>query len=340
VVKIYKGKSASGTPVQSRSASLGADGAFAVDAAALADGDYTAQAEQRDAAGNVGHSAARSFSVDASAPETSLTSGPSGSTSSSSASFSFDSSETGSRFECRLDGGAWESCTSAKAYSDLSEGDHSFAVRAIDAAGNVDATPATRTLTVNPVAFTDGFESGDFSKWTTVRTAIDGAASVQTGVVANVTYAAYITAPSATSYAYIRKTLSASQADVTVSGDFDITVEGISGQEVPIFKLYDASTVRLVYLYRRNVSGRVYVVYNGTTYPTSVKIPLGTWEHFAVHTVAAGAGASTIEVTMNGASIYATSTASLGTSGIRVVQVGNDKQLPFALYADNIEARI
>jgi hypothetical protein len=213
-------------------------------------------------------------------------------------------------------------------------------VRAIDAAGNVDATPATRTWTVNPVAFTDGFESGDFSKWTAVRTAIDGAASVQTGVVANGTYAAYITAPSATSDAYIRKTLSASQADVTVSGDFDITVEGISGQEVPIFKLYDASTVRLVYLYRRNVSGRVYVVYNGTTYPTSVKIPLGTWEHFAVHTVAAGAGASTIEVTMNGASIYGTSTASLGTSGIRVVQVGNDKQLPFALYADNIEARI
>jgi hypothetical protein len=59
-----------------------------------------------------------------------------------------------------------------------------------------------------------------------------------------------------------------------------------------------------------------------------------------VHVIAAGTGASTIGVTMNGASIYKTTTASLGTAGIRTIQVGNDKQLPFALYADNIEARI
>ena len=30
----------------------------------------------------------------------------------------------------------------------------------------------------------------------------------------------------------------------------------------------------------------------------------------------------------------------LGTSGVRTIQIGNDKQLPFALYADDIQARI
>jgi hypothetical protein len=109
---------------------------------------------------------------------------------------------------------------------------------------------------------------------------------------------------------------------------------------VPIFKLYDSSSTRLVYVYRRNVSGTIYVVYNGTTYYTGVKLPLGTWASFSVHTIAAGTGASTIEVVMNGTLIHRTTTASLGTSGLRTIQVGNDKQLPFSLYADTILARI
>jgi len=153
-------------------------------------------------------------------------------------------------------------------------------------------------------------------------------------------YSAYITAPDANSYAYVRKALSASQTDVTISGEFDISQEGISGQEVPIFKLYDAGGVRLVYVNRRNISGTIYVNHGGTTYFTSGKLPLNTWASFKVHVVSAGAGTSTIEVTINGTSIYKTTTASLGTSGIRTIEIGNDKQLPFALYADNIQARI
>jgi hypothetical protein len=43
---------------------------------------------------------------------------------------------------------------------------------------------------------------------------------------------------------------------------------------------------------------------------------------------------------MDGVSIYRTTTASLGTAGLRTIQIGNDKQSPFALYADNIEARL
>ncbi|HKP20266.1 MAG TPA: discoidin domain-containing protein, partial [Thermoleophilaceae bacterium] len=87
---------------------------------------------------------------DTTPPDTAIdpASGPTGTTTSTSASFDFSSSETNSTFECRLDGGAWTACTSPRSYSGLSTGGHSFDVRATDAAGNTDATPAGRTWTV------------------------------------------------------------------------------------------------------------------------------------------------------------------------------------------------
>jgi hypothetical protein len=85
---------------------------------------------------------------DLTAPETTITSGPSGTVSSNSASFSFTSSESGSSFACQLDTGAWSDCASPKHYSGLADGSHTFTVRATDAAGNTDSSPANRTWTV------------------------------------------------------------------------------------------------------------------------------------------------------------------------------------------------
>ena len=85
-------------------------------------------------------------------PETTISSGPTGSSTSTSASFAFASDETGSTFECRLDGGAWAACSSPKAYSSLVTGPHTFEVRATDSAGNVDASPATRSWTIDAPA--------------------------------------------------------------------------------------------------------------------------------------------------------------------------------------------
>ena len=147
-VKIYQG----GNLIQTRSTSADGSGAFTVDAfPALADGAYSAQAEQSDASGNVGHSAQHAFTVDTAPPSATIDSGPSGTVSSDSASFTF-SSEAGATFECDLDGGGFTACTSPKSYSGLSEGAHTFRVRARDAAGNVDPTPAARTWTVDTIA--------------------------------------------------------------------------------------------------------------------------------------------------------------------------------------------
>ncbi len=95
--------------------------------------------------------AARAFTIDTVAPQTVIDSGPSGTTSNSSPVFAF-SSEAGARFECRMDAGAWVVCASPYSYTGLVDGEHTFTLRVTDAAGNTDATPATRAFTVTLLA--------------------------------------------------------------------------------------------------------------------------------------------------------------------------------------------
>jgi uncharacterized delta-60 repeat protein len=82
-------------------------------------------------------------------PNTTITSGPSGAVNSTSATFAFVSSEPASKLQCSLDGAPYSGCSSPKSYSNLTDGSHLFRVRAIDALGNTDQTPAQRTFTVD-----------------------------------------------------------------------------------------------------------------------------------------------------------------------------------------------
>jgi large repetitive protein len=120
----------------------------------LAVGDHTLRVRAVDAGGNADETpASRTWTVrDATPPETDITSQPAASTTSTSASFAFTSSETGSTFQCALDSGAFAACTSPRAYSGLSTGSHTFRVRAIDAAANPDPTPDTYTWTIDTAA--------------------------------------------------------------------------------------------------------------------------------------------------------------------------------------------
>ncbi len=81
-------------------------------------------------------------------PATTIESGPSGTVLSTTAAFTFSSNEAAATFECSLDDAAFSPCASPKTYSSLSVGAHTLKARAKDAAGNVDATPAARSWTV------------------------------------------------------------------------------------------------------------------------------------------------------------------------------------------------
>ncbi len=92
------------------------------------------------------------YRSDATTPQTTIDSGPSGTVNSGSASFTFSSNKPDSTFECSLDGGAWEqNCPSPKEYTNLDDGSHTFEVRATGA-GSTDPTPASRTWTVDTAA--------------------------------------------------------------------------------------------------------------------------------------------------------------------------------------------
>ena len=86
------------------------------------------------------------------APETTLQGGPPARNPSRSFDFTFVSDESRTTFECRLDGGSWTPCTSVRSVTGLSEGSHTFEVKAIDAAGIADPTPASVTWIVDTVA--------------------------------------------------------------------------------------------------------------------------------------------------------------------------------------------
>lgn len=82
--------------------------------------------------------------ADSTAPETTIISGPDRRSVVASATFLFESDDPGFTlgFECRLDGAAFAPCSSPLTIGPLSPSPHSFAVRAVDTAGNVDPSPA------------------------------------------------------------------------------------------------------------------------------------------------------------------------------------------------------
>lgn len=196
--------------------------------------------------------------------------------------------------------------------------------------------PSSSTL------FSDGFESGDFSAWSTAQMGGNGLATVQTAVVKNGTYAARLSASATTnSFTYVRKTLSIAQTSLTVSGDVQIVAEGLAHSNVPIFRLYGATGALVLALYRQNQDyNQVWLQIGSRYYKTNALFPLGTWGHFTVHIVTAGTGVSTVHVYYNGTQVYGSTTASLARTGVQALQLGFETpRQAFTLYADNITAQ-
>ena len=129
-------------------------GASHTPAGSLSDGSYTFRVRAIDQAGNVSAPATRAFTVttpaplDQLAPETTITKGPKKKTTKRRPRFTFASSEFGSTFQCQLDAGQFQPCSSPFKPPKLRLGKHKLRVEAIDPAGNVDPTPAVRKFKV------------------------------------------------------------------------------------------------------------------------------------------------------------------------------------------------
>lgn len=114
----------------------------------LADGEHTIEAVA-EYQGLRSGATSRTFTVDTIAPETELLTAPDPIIYVSTASFTFSSSEADSTFECSLNGAPFTACTPPQDFHVLPDGRHTFQVRAIDRAGNVDPTPASWEWTVD-----------------------------------------------------------------------------------------------------------------------------------------------------------------------------------------------
>jgi len=119
----------------------------------LKSGFYTFEVRAIDSGGNIDTTPARyRWTADGTLPETWFRTTPPTVSSSSSVSFTFDGGDTGygflAGFECALDDAPFSSCTSPHEISGLTTGAHTFQVRAVDTAGNVDASPVSYAFDV------------------------------------------------------------------------------------------------------------------------------------------------------------------------------------------------
>lgn len=125
-----------------------------ISVAATTAGYYKVEVVGKDVAGNWQSNdgaTAVDWTVDTTAPLTTLGDKPALRSNITSPDFTF-SSEDGATFECKVDTGAYAVCASPFIVQEsLKDGRHAFTVRAKDVAGNYDATPATYSWTVDTV---------------------------------------------------------------------------------------------------------------------------------------------------------------------------------------------
>ncbi|MCD6467763.1 MAG: hypothetical protein J7L32_00395 [Thermoplasmata archaeon] len=148
------------------------------------DGTYTFKVKAKSGTGEDPTPAERTFQIDATPPETTITSGPTGDITTKDVEFEWTGNDAVTQqkdlmYSYKLEGydADWSGWTLSKtvSYTNLPAGSYTFKVRAIDKAGNYDLTPATRSFTVlraepytSIVSGPEGFvNSGDVTfEWT------------------------------------------------------------------------------------------------------------------------------------------------------------------------------
>ncbi len=203
---------------------------------------------------------------------------------------------------------------------------YAYRVQALDAAGNASDLSAPLTVTTPPVApiFSDGFESGDLTNWSTVSGLGAEQTDVNTGAwasegIANGAEVAYAwktlpaTLPSA--YYQIHFKIVSVASNTLYLGRFRTAYGAPSGSAASILGMYVSTTGKLGI--RNDVAAT-------STTSASTPVSLGVWHTLQVHVTIADTS-SQIETWFDGAQVPAlTLTQSLGVDPIGIVQLGEN----------------
>jgi hypothetical protein len=174
----------------------------------------------------------------------------------------------------------------------------------------------TPTLPAGTLLFSDDFESGDLSRWTSVT-----GLTVQQQEVYGGVYAARQTSTSAATWAY--KQLDAAQSQIYYRTRFKIISQGANNVYVLKFRTATGASILGVYVsstgklaYRNDVGS--------TTVTSTTNVSSGVWHDLQVRAFINGASGQ-VEVWLDGVHIDALSkTEALGSTSIGRIQLGDN----------------
>jgi chitodextrinase len=170
------------------------------------------------------------------------------------------------------------------------------------------------TAAADPPVFTDGFESGNLSQWSSAS-----GMTVQQQVTYAGTWAARATANGAPAYAY--KRLGTPLTELYYDGRFNVISQGSPG--VSLVRFRTATAGPILTIFRRANNKLAYT--NELTGQTSIgpAVSVGAWHELEVHVLINGSE-SLVEIWLDGARINSMSrTDSLGTTPVGRVYIGD-----------------
>jgi chitodextrinase len=191
---------------------------------------------------------------------------------------------------------------------------YEYYVKAFDQAGNVSDASNVATVSLPTALFSDDFESGNLSNWTSIR-----GASAQTAHVRSGSFGARVVYSGATGYA--RKNLGSDHNELFVSLPFKIVSKVDNTMYVSRLRTSSGAVVGGVLVDGQNRLGwRSDAA--GITRKSAIVVSKGVWHDLQYHVVVNGTSSLT-EVWYDGVKVDAlTRTDSLGTVAVRTFQMG------------------
>ncbi|GAA3314462.1 hypothetical protein [Arthrobacter ramosus] len=185
--------------------------------------------------------------------------------------------------------------------------------------------PAPTNTYPGTTVVANNFESGTLAGFT-VNTGTTGTATIDNSQAHSGSCSAHLhvtTDPG--SLANLVTTLPANSNDVYADAWFNITTAGVAGNDVPYFRFF-FDTTRFVDIYRYNSNGQIWLRVTSSTGFTYTKlvsgsIALNAWRHVGMHVIANGA-ASTVEVWVDGTSIFSSNQVNTTATTVTALQLG------------------